>query len=48
MVITNEQKNGRWGIEKREFFVFNFPFAFNQMLDMSVKVEWDVFRVNLA
>lgn len=47
VVITNEQKSGRWGIEKREFFVFDFPFAFNQMFDMSVKVEWDVFRVTV-
>ena len=48
VVITNEQRNGRWGIEKRKFFVFDFPFAFNQMFDIAIKVEWDVFRVSLT
>ena len=46
-IITNKRQNGRWGIEKKEFFVFHFPFPCNQMFDMAIQVEWNVFRVSL-
>ena len=46
-IITNKRQNGHWGIEKKEFFVFHFPFPVNQTFDMAIKVEWNVFKVSL-
>lgn len=43
VVVTNHQKNGSWGIENRK--VFDFPFGDNKTFDMTIRVEWDCFRV---